>query len=94
MLRSGGGDVTRITTTESRAIVPSPRAARSCKYRAFACRSQVESSDARVCEPNCGALGGTKRAELQMEGMWMGVKVKKPDKYDGDKSRDLDTWLF
>ena len=29
-----------------------------------------------------------------MEGMWMGVKVEKPDTYDGDKSRDLDTWLF
>ena len=29
-----------------------------------------------------------------MEGMRMGVKVEKPDTYDGDKSRDLDTWLF
>ena len=24
----------------------------------------------------------------------MGVKVEKLDTYDGDKSRDLDTWLF
>ena len=24
----------------------------------------------------------------------MGVKVEKPEAYDGDKSRDLDTWLF
>ena len=24
----------------------------------------------------------------------MGVKVEKPDTYDGDKSCDLDTWLF
>ena len=24
----------------------------------------------------------------------MGVKVKKPDTYDGAKGRDLDTWLF
>ena len=24
----------------------------------------------------------------------MGVKVEKPKAYDGDKSRDLDTWLF
>ena len=29
-----------------------------------------------------------------MEGMRMGVKVEKPNTYDGDKSRDLDTWLF
>ena len=29
-----------------------------------------------------------------MEGMWMGVKVEKPDTYDGNKSCDLDTWLF
>ena len=29
-----------------------------------------------------------------MEGMRMGVKVEKPKAYDGDKSRDLDTWLF
>ena len=24
----------------------------------------------------------------------MGVKVEKPKAYDGDKSHDLDTWLF
>ena len=24
----------------------------------------------------------------------MGVKVEKPEVYDGDKSRDLDKWLF
>ena len=29
-----------------------------------------------------------------MEGMRMGVKVEKPETYDGNKSRDLDTWLF
>ena len=29
-----------------------------------------------------------------MEGMRMGVKVEKPEAYDGDKSRDLDNWLF
>ena len=29
-----------------------------------------------------------------MEGMRMGVKVEKPKAHDGDKSRDLDTWLF
>ena len=29
-----------------------------------------------------------------MEGMRMGVKVEKQEAYDGDKSRDLNTWLF
>ena len=39
-------------------------------------------------------LAGQRGPELQLEGMWMGVKVEKPEAYDGDKSRDLDTWLF
>ena len=39
-------------------------------------------------------LAGRRGPELQMEGMRMGVKVEKPKAYDGDKSRDLDTWLF
>ena len=29
-----------------------------------------------------------------MEGMRIGVKVEKPENYDGSKGRDLDTWLF
>ena len=29
-----------------------------------------------------------------MEGMRMGVKVEKPEAYDGDKPHDPDTWLF
>ena len=36
-------------------------------------------------------LAGRRGPELQMEGMRMGVKVEKPEAYDGDKSRDLDT---
>ena len=39
-------------------------------------------------------LVGQRGPELHMEGMRMGVKVEKPEAYDGDKSRDLDTWLF
>ena len=39
-------------------------------------------------------LAGRRGPELQMEGMRMGVKVEKPEAYDGDKSRDLDTWLL
>ena len=39
-------------------------------------------------------LAGRRGPEIQWEGMWMGVKVEKLDAYDGDKSYDLDTWLF
>ena len=39
-------------------------------------------------------LVGQRGLELQLEGMRMGVKVEKPEAYDGDKSHDLDTWLF
>ena len=39
-------------------------------------------------------LVGRRWPELQMEGMPMGVKVEKPEAYNGDKSCDLDTWLF
>ena len=39
-------------------------------------------------------LVGQRGLEKQLEGMRMGVKVEKPEDYDGDKSRDLDTWLF
>ena len=39
-------------------------------------------------------LAGRRGPKLRMEGMRMGVKVEKPETYDGDKSRDLDTWLF
>ena len=30
----------------------------------------------------------------QFEGMRFNLKVEKPETYDGDKARDLDTWLF
>ena len=39
-------------------------------------------------------LAGQRGPELQMEGIRMGVKVEKPEAYNGDKSRALDTWLF
>ena len=32
--------------------------------------------------------------DVQFEGMRFSVKVEKPKMYDGDKARDLDTWLF
>ena len=31
---------------------------------------------------------------VQFEGMRYNIKVEKPETYDGDKARDLDTWLF
>ena len=31
---------------------------------------------------------------MQIDGMRIGVKVEKPENYDGSKGRDLDTWLF
>ena len=29
-----------------------------------------------------------------MDGMWIGVKVEKPENYDGAKERNLDIWLL
>ena len=31
---------------------------------------------------------------VQLDGMRLNVKVKRPEQYDGDKVKDLDTWLF
>ena len=39
-------------------------------------------------------LVGQRGPEVQLEGMRMGVKVEKPESYDGVKGCDLDTWLF
>ena len=39
-------------------------------------------------------LAGRRGPEVQMEGMRIGVKVRKPKTYDGSKGRDLDMWLF
>ena len=39
-------------------------------------------------------LAGRRGPEVQLEGMRMGVKVEKPESYDGAKGCDLDTWLF
>ena len=32
--------------------------------------------------------------QVQLDGMRLSVKVEKPENYDGDKVKDLDTWLF
>ena len=39
-------------------------------------------------------LAGQRGPKIQWDGMRMGVKVEKPDTYDGNKPRELDTWLF
>ena len=37
---------------------------------------------------------GRQWPQVQVEGMRIGVKVEKPETYSGEKTRDLDTWLF
>ena len=39
-------------------------------------------------------LAGRQGPVVQLDGMRLNVKVEKPEQYDGDKARDLDTWLF
>ena len=39
-------------------------------------------------------LAGRQGHQVQLEGMCLNVKVEKSEKYDGDKTKDLDTWLF
>ena len=39
-------------------------------------------------------LAGRQGLDVQFQGMRIGVKVEKPETYNGEKSRDLDTWLF
>ena len=39
-------------------------------------------------------LAGRGGPEVQLQGMRIGVKVEKPETYSGERSRDLDTWLF
>ena len=39
-------------------------------------------------------LAGQKGPEVHFDGMRLSIKVKKPENYDGDKAKDLDTWLF
>ena len=39
-------------------------------------------------------LVGQRGPKVQLEGMQVGVKVKKTDTYDGTKGCDLDNWLF
>ena len=39
-------------------------------------------------------LAGRQGPKVQIEGMRLGVKVEKPNVYNGEKGKDLDTWLF
>ena len=39
-------------------------------------------------------LAGRQGPELHFDGMRLSVKVEKPENYDGNKAKDLDTWLF
>ena len=39
-------------------------------------------------------MAGRRGPEVQLDGKRIRVKVKKPENYDGNKQRDLDTWLL
>ena len=39
-------------------------------------------------------LAGRQGPQVQLDGMRLSVKVEKPENYDGDKVKDVDTWLF
>ena len=39
-------------------------------------------------------LAGRQGPAVQLDGMRLNIKVEKPKQYDGDKAKDLDTWLF
>ena len=39
-------------------------------------------------------LAGRQGPQVQLDGMRLSVKVEKPENYDGDKVKDLDTWLL
>ena len=39
-------------------------------------------------------LTGRQGPEVHFDGMRLSVKVEKPENYDGDKAKDLDTWPF
>ena len=39
-------------------------------------------------------LAARQGPDVQLEGMHIGIKVEKPETYSGEKTCDLDTWLF
>ena len=39
-------------------------------------------------------MAGRRGPEVQLDGLRIGVKVEKPETYDGSKLCNLDTWLF
>ena len=39
-------------------------------------------------------LVGWQGPVVQLEGLCLNVKVEKPEQYDGNEAKDLDTWLF
>ena len=53
--------------------------------------SKSAGSDAKFINLIAELLVGQRRPEVQLEGMRVGVKVEKPNTYDGAKGHDLDT---
>ena len=39
-------------------------------------------------------MAGRQGLQAQLDGTRLSVKVKKPENYNGDKVKNLDTWLF
>ena len=56
------------------------------------CRSRAQMQE--FANLTAELLAGRPGPEAQFQGMRIGVKVEKPETYSGEKSRDLDTWLF
>ena len=55
---------------------------------------QGESANQEFANLTAELLVGQRGPEVQMEGMPIGVKMEKPDNFDGSKSKDVNTWIF
>ena len=51
-------------------------------------------TNAQICNLTAELMVGQRGPEVQMDGMCIGVKVEKPENYEGNKGRDVNTWLF
>ena len=56
------------------------------------CRSRAQTQE--FANLTAELLAGRQGPDVQFDGMRIGVKVEKPETYSGEKTRDLDTWLF
>ena len=54
----------------------------------------IKGSDPGVCNLTAELLARRQEPQVQLDGTRLSVKVEKPENYDGDKVKDIDTWLF